>query len=139
MSSAYVLTVWRISHKSLIVSTDWLPRLVAISHQPPSLVFTEWVTAALTCPAYNISAQTVQKTQFLFVVLQWLLAKNLLHSNGYCPIVWFAVVAYRFVCLPQYYAVICLEGLRRITNNFSWNSQVSSQDVNQASPKYTSD
>jgi hypothetical protein len=41
----------------------WLtPRLAAISHQPPSLIFTDWLTELSTnCPGYNVSAWTNQK------------------------------------------------------------------------------
>jgi hypothetical protein len=53
------------------------------------------LTPCAKSPGYNVSARTTQRILFFTVVIQLLFVKNLLLNNGCCPVVCFAVVAYK--------------------------------------------
>jgi hypothetical protein len=75
----------------LYLRSSWLANVtqlthmfVVISHKPPSLLIDLiQITQHPTCPAYNISARTAQKTLFLTIVVQMLALEHVCLRSHY--------------------------------------------------------
>jgi hypothetical protein len=64
------------------------------------------LTPRRSCPAYNISVRTAQKVTFLcccLLLLPWkLVCDNVLLGNSCCTVVYFEVVVWQWLFMPQY-------------------------------------